>query len=40
MNAGALITMAATWTIVIGFTGYFFFKVLKGDQHKKSDEKT
>jgi len=38
MNTGALITIAATWAIVIGFAGYFFFKVLKGDQHKNSDE--
>lgn len=37
MNVEALITMVVTWTIVIGFTGYFFFKVLKGDQSKKGD---
>jgi heme/copper-type cytochrome/quinol oxidase subunit 2 len=31
MNTSALITMLATWIVVIGFTSYFFIKVLKGN---------
>jgi hypothetical protein len=29
MTAAAWIMLAVTWTIVIGFTGRFFWKVLK-----------
>lgn len=30
MNASALITLVTTWVVVIGFTAYFFVKVLVG----------
>ena len=29
MTFTAWILMLATWTVVAGFTGYFFYKVLK-----------
>lgn len=38
MNTSALITMVATWAIVIGLTGYFFIKVLIGNKPSADDD--
>ena len=35
MTIAALITISLTWIIITGFTGYFFFKVLKTPQEKE-----
>lgn len=46
MNTEALITMIATQGIVIGFTGYFFYRVLttkpkvEPDSYSENDDET
>ena len=40
MKTSALILMIATWTVVIGFTGYFFFKVLTGKKNAEPESYT
>lgn len=35
MTVAALITISFAWIIIAGFTGYFFFKVLKTPQEKE-----
>jgi len=39
MNTEALLTMVITQGIVIGFTGYFFYKVLTTKPKPESDSK-
>jgi len=40
MNTSALVLMIATWTVVIGFTVYFFYKVLTGKNQDEPDSYT
>ncbi len=40
MNTEALITMIATQGIVIGFTGYFFYRVLTTKPKQEPDSFT
>ncbi|GEM_PF-2808618 len=35
MSLSAIITITLAWTLITGFTGYFFLKVLKTPQEKK-----
>ena len=35
MTNAALITLILTWTVITGFTMYFFLKVLKTPQEKE-----
>ena len=35
MSAAALATIGLTWIIITGFTGYFFWRVLKTPQEKE-----
>lgn len=37
MSSSALIMMLATWAVVIGFTLYFFFKVLTTKHEPEKD---
>ncbi len=37
MNSSALIMMIGTWTVVIGLTGYFFWRVLTTKPKKDND---